>query len=576
MSSPFNIKKTTQVGRNGFDLSQRHLFGACCGMLLPIMHEETLPGDSFKLRLDSFTRMRPLNTAAFARFKENFDFYWCSKDTLWPYYNSMVVNNNEPQAMPVVSQTNVPQELPSISLGSLTQHFYSLRNTIGDMGANRESESAILFDFLGLGSYWSYVSEASSTSPDTLVSLLPWCLYQRIYADFYRYPHWERRDVVSYNLRNFYNSVNRLSGSSIAERTNMFKMRYANWRKDYFMGLYPSQQFGDVSVIPIYGNGNIQINSDQQTSSQPAYWTGNGNLGVNGSYRRITLQTPQGDSNGIGTSIIDLRRAQALQRLKEVTMTNGSSMYQQVKAHYGFELPEGRKDAPQFIGSFDNVVTINDVDATAAGSDGNTTTMAGQTYGKATAASDLRKTIDFTAKDFGYIMCIYHVEPLLEYDACGIKRSNLKLSASDEFIPEFDKIGFGSITAQELIREGLANLDYSRELGFTSRYLDLKASYDRVHGSFMRVGSQNRTDQSWTVALDAKTLRDIVWHETNSLDWRFFKVNPFITNNLMQVQLNVPDSENPDERIAGYEPFMVSANFGIYKTSNMSVDSLPY
>lgn len=567
MSSPFNIKKTTQVGRNGFDLSQRHLFGACCGMLLPIMHEETLPGDSFKLRLDSFTRMRPLNTAAFARFKENFDFYWCSKDTLWPYYNSMVVNNNEPQAMPVVSQTNVPQELPSISLGSLTQHFYSLRNSIGDMGANRESESAILFDFLGLGSYWSYVSEASSTSPDTLVSLLPWCLYQRIYADFYRNPQWERRDVVSYNLRNFYNSVNRLSGSSIAERTNMFKMRYANWRKDYFMGLYPSQQFGDVSVVSVLPDvSSSSVQRSVRTLSTDGTSIFAGNTATSATVRNASLDL----------SIIDLRRAQALQRLKEVTMTNGSSMYQQVKAHYGFELPEGRKDAPQFIGSFDNVVTINDIDATAAGSDGSTTTMAGQIYGKATAASDLRKTIDFTAKDFGYIMCIYHVEPLLEYDACGIKRSNLKLSASDEFIPEFDKIGFGSITAQELIREGLDNYDYSRELGFTSRYLDLKASYDRVHGSFMRVGSQNRTDQSWTVALDAETLRDIVWHETNSLDWRFFKVNPFITNNLMQVQLSVPDSENPDERIAGYEPFMVSANFGIYKTSNMSVDSLPY
>lgn len=566
MSSPFNIKKTTQVGRNGFDLSQRHLFGACCGMLLPIMHEETLPGDSFKLRLDSFTRMRPLNTAAFARFKENFDFFWCSKDTLWPYYNSMVVNNNEPQAMPVVSQTNVPQELPSISLGSLTQHFYSLRNTIGDMGANRESESAILFDLLGFGSYWSYVSEASSISPDTLVSLLPWCLYQRIYSDFYRNPQWERRDVVSYNLRNFYNTVNRLSGSSIAERTNMFKMRYANWRKDYFMGLYPSQQFGDVSVV---GIGPSRIVSEfKPTSTQSAQVFNTGNVGFASVARDFTIPD--------GLSIIDLRRAQALQRLKEVTMTNGSSMYQQVKAHYGFELPEGRKDAPQFIGSFDNVVSIKDINATAAGSDGSTTTMAGQIYGKATAASDLTKTIDFTAKDFGYIMCIYHVEPLLEYDACGIKRSNLKLSASDEFIPEFDKIGFGSITAQELIREGLDNYDYSRELGFTSRYLDLKASYDRVHGSFMRVGSQNRTDQSWTVALDAETLRDIVWHETNSLDWRFFKVNPFITNNLMQVQLNVPDLENPDERIAGYEPFMVSAYFGIYKTSNMSVDSLPY
>ena len=38
--------------------------------------------------------------------------------------------------------------------------------------------------------------------------------------------------------------------------TDMLKMRYANYPKDYFMGILPSSQYGSVAVLP--GTNNPQ------------------------------------------------------------------------------------------------------------------------------------------------------------------------------------------------------------------------------------------------------------------------------------------------------------------------------
>ena len=39
-------------------------------------------------------------------------------------------------------------------------------------------------------------------------------------------------------------------GSSIALATDMLKLRYANYPKDYFMGMLPNSQYGSVAVLP--------------------------------------------------------------------------------------------------------------------------------------------------------------------------------------------------------------------------------------------------------------------------------------------------------------------------------------
>ena len=72
-----------KTSRNGFDLSSKRNFTAKPGELLPVKCWEVLPGDKWSIDLKSFTRTQPLNTAAFARMREYYDFYFVPYNLLW-------------------------------------------------------------------------------------------------------------------------------------------------------------------------------------------------------------------------------------------------------------------------------------------------------------------------------------------------------------------------------------------------------------------------------------------------------------------------------------------------------------
>ena len=51
--------------RNAFDLSQKHLFTAHAGMLLPVMTMDLIPHDHVSIQATDFMRCLPMNSAAF-------------------------------------------------------------------------------------------------------------------------------------------------------------------------------------------------------------------------------------------------------------------------------------------------------------------------------------------------------------------------------------------------------------------------------------------------------------------------------------------------------------------------------
>ena len=76
------------------------------------------------------------------------------------------------------------------------------------------------------------------------VNALPFLAYQKIYYDFYINSQWEKHKAYAYN-------VDYWSGTGqISLVTDMVQLRYANYPKDYFMGMLPSSQYGSVAVLP--------------------------------------------------------------------------------------------------------------------------------------------------------------------------------------------------------------------------------------------------------------------------------------------------------------------------------------
>ena len=84
------VKLKNKTSRNGFDLGRKNAFTAKVGELLPVACIECLPGDSFDLEIQHFTRTRPVNTAAYTRIREYFDWFFVPTDLLWNKFGTVI------------------------------------------------------------------------------------------------------------------------------------------------------------------------------------------------------------------------------------------------------------------------------------------------------------------------------------------------------------------------------------------------------------------------------------------------------------------------------------------------------
>ena len=59
----------------GFDIGSKNIFTAKVGELLPVYWDMAIPGCDYDIDLAYFTRTRPVQSAAYTRIREYFDFY---------------------------------------------------------------------------------------------------------------------------------------------------------------------------------------------------------------------------------------------------------------------------------------------------------------------------------------------------------------------------------------------------------------------------------------------------------------------------------------------------------------------
>ena len=76
------------------------------------------------------------------------------------------------------------------------------------------------------------------------LNLLPIFAYQKIYFDFYSNSQWEKHLAYAYNV-DYWDGK-----SSVEISADMIKLRYANYPKDYFLGVLPASQYGSVAALP--------------------------------------------------------------------------------------------------------------------------------------------------------------------------------------------------------------------------------------------------------------------------------------------------------------------------------------
>lgn len=484
--------------RSAFDLSFRKCFTAKVGEILPVGFKEVLPGDKFKIKLSSFTRTQPVNSAAFTRIKEYYDYFFVPYRYLWRYFDQFITQtskSNSQFASGISSnyQSNLSQSpyfLPS-DIVSYLNSLVKSSSRKNEFGFNRDILSFKLLKYLGYGLFnvarnpsvgasitgYNYDSNGLYGTNNIWLNPFPLLAYQKICQDYFRNTQWENSNPSVYNLDYLSSSVkvpvsNLLSSNNISKR-NMFDLNYCTWDKDLFTGLMPAPQYGDTASVSngalnpsltghlSFERGSIQIGDSNlgngsfeaqtwRTSSdfpqavgQNVTFRGQGSVSdVDAEIDNVTYRLNSSDISGF--NVLALRQAEALQKWREISLSGRQDYKDQIEKHFGVSVPDVRSNLSTWLGGNTSVIDIGEVvNTNLQGINDKDSSVAADIAGRGTGTSN--QFVDFDAKEHGIIMCLYHAVPLMDYSDEVTDLYMFKTRLYDYAIPEFDSVGMQSV-----------------------------------------------------------------------------------------------------------------------------------
>lgn len=604
--------------RAGYDLTQKINFTAKAGSLIPVWWTPVLPFDDLNATVKSFVRTQPLNTAAFARMRGYFDFYFVPFRQMWNKFPTAItqMRTNLLHASGPVLADNVPlsDELPYFTAEQVADYIVSLADSKNQFGYYRAWLVCIILEYLGYGDFYPYIVEAAGGEGATWAirpmlnnlkfSPFPLFAYQKIYADFNRYTQWERSNPSTFNIDYISGSADSLqldfTVEGFKDSFNLFDMRYSNWQRDLLHGTIPQAQYGEASVVPLGGSLTIDGNGT------PTFSINQNSFGAKNFQTPLTFSDLTGDPGSsilpnkpitplfaasgseaqgdplvwsnpnlsvsgdatFGVSILALRRAEAAQKWKEVALASEEDYPSQIEAHWGQSVNKAFSDMCQWLGSINIDLSINEVVNNNITGDN-----AADIAGKGTMSGN--GSINFNVGgQYGIVMCVFHVLPQLDYITSAPHFGTTLTNVLDFPIPEFDKIGMEQVPVIRGLnpvkpKDGDFKVSPNLYFGYAPQYYNWKTTLDKSMGEF------RRSLKTWIIPFDDEALLaadsvdfpDNPNVEADSVKAGFFKVSPSVLDNLFAVKAN--SDLNTDQ-------FLCSTLFDVNVVRSLDPNGLPY
>lgn len=204
-------------------------------------------------------------------------------------------------------------------------------------------------------------------------------------------------------------------------------------------------------------------------------------------YAKDYFNTASNDSHlvqgqNIGSTVLDLRKANALQRLLEKrALVGGNRFFDFVAQHWNFFPDNLELDRPLHLGSDTDYINIGEVLQT---SESTNTSPQGERAGTANAFSRGRGVL-FNAPDYGILMCLSRIVPEIDYFS-GLERKWNITDTSYWPLPELAQIGFQSIYNSEVsVLQVPFEVNASRNdtsFGYAPRYAEWKDALNQISG----------------------------------------------------------------------------------------------
>lgn len=449
---------------NKFDLSQEKKLSMNMGELVPVLVEEVLPGDRFRVRTETLVRFAPLLAPIMHRVNCYIHYFFVPNRLLWSEWEAFITGGEAGTSLPVT---------PKLEL------------KVADQSAFR-MDTGSLYDYLGLPPTLTGV-----TADTHLVSALPFRAYQAVFNEYYRDQNlqvpvpWTKNSGVI--------------ASASAELIQTMMMRSRAWEKDYFTSALPFAQRGGSVSAPVTGEVTPGVYPDGlRTGSVRKVATGglsstgalSSTLGVEKIVAEDVFHEIVGEASISGglMSINNLRRAIKLQEWLEKSARAGSRYIETIRGHFGVTSSDSRLQRPEYLGGGRTPVVISEVASSVAFTDGIDTVpqanMAGRGLSVGTSYGFSR-----SFEEHGFIIGIMSVLPKTAYQQ-GIPRMFSRVDKFDYYWPEFAHLGEQEILAKELFYDlGNSEMPDLGEgvFGYQSRYAEYKFGRSTVHGDFRDV-----------------------------------------------------------------------------------------
>lgn len=456
--------------RSTFDRSHNYKTAFDAGLLVPILIDEVLPGDTFDLTTTSFCRLAtPLKPFMDNVFMD-FHAFFVPNRLLWRNWQRFMGEREYPDdditdlVLPVTAinhSTMAPDDLscyfglpprpgsPATAVEHSALHFRAYSLIWNEWFRDENLQDPTPFSS-GDGpdtGYSGFKLLPRGKRKDYFTSALPWP--QK--GDAVTIPLGDQADVVFQNGFSF-----TAAGSELSSLDGL-----SFWGQQRIRGT----DFGTrVDGGHLYGTAPSDLSTDFPARLNSSGSVTSATLESTGAFADLTTAT--------SVTINDLRTAFQVQKLLERDARGGTRYIESIFSHFGVKSDDARLQRPELLGTGTSRVNINPVASTVAGS-----APQGNLAATGTSVGRLHFSRSFT--EHGVIVVLASVRADLTYQQ-GVERFWNRKTRLDFAYPSFAHLGEQAILNRELYLSGDASDDDA--FGYQERYGEYRYKPSRITG----------------------------------------------------------------------------------------------
>lgn len=484
--SVFDTIKVRKPKKSNFDLSHEVKLSTEFGRLTPILCQDILPGDTWSVNTEIFTRMAPMLAPIMHRVDVYTHFFYVPKRLLWSKWNDFIFGGEDGKERPLYPRFHIGEEVKSYP-SDVARHLFG---------------PSSLMDYLG----FPVPNDPLNTNYNCDIDALPFKAYQLIFNEYYRDQNLEDPVDIDVDQEGVIDIDSNIGVGGGTTYSDLLYYRNRAWKKDYFTSALPWAQRGSQVTLPLADDAPLYTAKDGTLIGTPIVSNLNGSripnatlntesqgflVGKTGDYAQSALvdlgtkgdnSTPyRADLSGASSiTINDFRRLNAVQRFLEAMARGGSRAKEALFNIFGVNSSDARLQRPEYLGGGVSPITISEVLQHSQTTEGNNGSPLGDMGGHGAAVG---RTHSFKRyfEEHGYVIGIMSIIPKASYQQ-GLPRMFQKFDQLDHAFPQFAHLGEQEIKEGELFHSWANDARNDSVFGYAPRYSEYKYIPNGVHG----------------------------------------------------------------------------------------------